>query len=239
MRARVSRYLDLANGPGVDDSVIDGYLADGLRSLTGDLLRDSRGPALLRLYSAPAELSAPDESEPELFNLPDDCRQLLGVQVRASSSDRWSRLPMARPDGRLSTQSGTSHLFGAVSALDGALCYSDADTEPGEIRIWPLSGPRKDLSYRFRYAGVIEFPALAAGSYVDPAATGSVTRWLPVECAEATEFYATALLAGEELENQTPIGHYGQLYGSTVAAILASGNPVRPQTGNIRVGRSR
>lgn len=239
MLAQVRRNLNDAEASQYSDPVLTDHLVAAAETVANDLADDPLGKRALRTYSTWTDLAA----NTEVYDLPADCLLLEGVEFRASETEpHYRNVPFLAPgEGGCGVRSGTAAIFG-----DGAACTSCSaplnwcdDVDNGSIRLWPASTGGSG-QYRFRYAAAPVFPSAAAGTFNDPAASGTPTRKIPDGYSWLVIYYATALAATEELENGTPIGTYGALYRGKKKEYVraAGGGAARPSRRFVNFTRS-
>ena len=139
-----------------------------------------------------------------IATLPDDCLSVEEVQVR----DRlgWRPIPYAAP----------------VRCIGGWMapeCWTN-DVEERKIR---LVNVRPGTEIRFRYLQEPVFPFDEGGTFRRPDAGDADTYPnIPEMCDSACEHFAAALMSGEELRDDAPIGYHGQQYSAMLAMVAKS-----------------
>lgn len=241
MTTRIQRYLADTDADHYSEATIlqAGYMKDAAAMLWEDILSSPRGRRGLRTYSDYTALTA----DTELYDLPDDCLLLDGIEVRwRDADDRPLEVPYQQPpQGEF--RNGTAALFGASgyagSGTPGGLRWYD-DCEPHQVRVWPCLSSISEQKYRFRYYAEPVFPSNTGGTFNDPTDSGTDTRHLPDEVAGAVEFLTAALASSEEVEHGRPVGAFGNLYRSRVQALTSSRmDRAAPRRKYIRTGRRR
>jgi hypothetical protein len=205
MIGQVKTYVRAAENLTWSANDYDKALREAARRMWRHIARNPGGE-VLRAFGATQ--TAPADG---VVVLPDDCLSLEEVQVPLGGA--WRPVPHAIP----------SH---GPFGLPVPECWTD-DVEERKIR---LVSVRAGTGFRFRYLQEPVFPFEDAGTFRSPdgAATATYPN-IPELCDSACEHYAAALMSGEELRDEAPIGYHGQQYSAMLAMIAKSraGRPVR------------
>lgn len=153
--------------------------------------------------------------------IPDDCLRIEEVFLiipNAPAGCEKVNLAYFQPDWM------DAHLPFVVVGPCGRIGWTDGD-ERGKIRV---CGVRTGDSVVFVYSQEPVFPFENNGTFRNPDAGETATYPnLPELADSACEHLAAALLLGEEVRDNTPIGYHGQQYSSFMSMIYRD-LPVRP-----------
>lgn len=136
--------------------------------------------------------------------LPDDCLLLEEVQLKDQLG--WRPIPYAVPER-------------GMAGWMAPECWTN-DVEERKFR---LVNVRAGASFRVRYLQEPVFPFDDDGTFRRPDAGDTDTYPnIPEMCDAACEHFAAALMSGEELRDDAPIGYHGQQYSAMLAMIAKS-----------------
>lgn len=234
------------------DAVIGAYLETGVAVLSAELAAHPTGRQALRVQGDPIDI----EADVAALALPADCLKLESVSLRTSPTDvYWLSMPRKAPPQGGGPRSGMAAMLGALCPQPyvETLCWWDGDT-PGEVAIWPTPTAVEEAAgwqIRLSYARAMAMPTADGGTLADPfhedPEEGEIpegegdlaeeTRWVPPLAPQAVEYYAAAMLGGEELEDGKPLGVFGRLYRSTFDLMAVSGTPAHRPAPWIKVRR--
>jgi len=253
MIAQVRRLVNDTEARTWADAVIGAYLETGTAVLSAELAAHPTGRRALRVQGDPIDI----EADVAALALPADCLKLETVSLRTAPGFDWVTMVRRPPPQVAGTRSGMGYLFGALcpSTVVGTLCWWDGDT-PDEIAVWPTPTEVEASAgwqMRLTYARALAMPTADAGTLENPfledeeeeegeegeeeGGEEEETRWVPELAPQAIEYYAAAMLGGEELEDGKPLGVFGRLYRSTFDLIAVSGAPTHRPAPWIKVMR--
>ena len=164
------------------------------------------GGSVLRAFSE--NMTVPDGG---VLELPADCLSLetvdyLGLMTR----NVFTPIPYAPPDDRIR---GPFRPFCSMPAWTN-------DQPDGRIRVM---GVKPGATVRFVYLQEPIFPSVGEGTFRRPdGGETDIYPNLPEMCDSACEHFAAALMSGEELRDDAPIGYHGQQYTSMLNMISKS-----------------
>ena len=236
MIARVRRYANDRQAVEFDDDEITDYLRDAATVLWDDLAADTRSARLLRKVSAVQDFTPLVTA----YALPEDCLQLLEVQVRHGNGERFIPVQFSdidrHPEGAL-VRSSHAYLAGVPMNGSGNMLWCRGESG-ASVTIWPELAVVNGEQFKFVYVHAPLFPESPELTFNNPAEDGTVTELLPERVCEATEYYAAALLGSEDVEADRPMGRWGQLYRKTVDDLTRRGPVVENKAARfIRPGR--
>ena len=153
--------------------------------------------------------------------IPDDCLRIEEVMLHIPNSPFGCgkvRLEYYEPDWPY------EHLPFVVVGPRGRIGWTEGE-ERGKIRVF---GARQGDTVSIQYSQEPVFPFDDSGTFRNPDAGETATYPnLPELADSACEHLAAALLLGEEVRDNTPIGYHGQQYSSYMSMIYRD-LPVRP-----------
>lgn len=210
MIAEVKKHVRAAENLTWTDDDCESALVDAARIMWRHVA-SSDGRRCLRTFSVASPLPAGG-----VMHLPSDCLRLeevihefpgvAGVNVRRP-------IKYARLDSR-----ETEVPWGRAVPWFESPAWSD-DMLEGEIRI---AGLRPGDGIVFQYIQEPVFPFAASGTLRNPgnSSEGDAYRSIPDLCDMAVEYLAAALMLGEEVKDEAPIGYNGQQYSSLLAMVF-------------------
>jgi hypothetical protein len=187
-------------------------LAEAARRMWRHIARSPSGSPVLRAYSD--DTSAPGDG---IVDLPADCIALESVDVLGIRAPTvYTPIPYAPPNDRAAVPPFASPFTPPA--------WTD-DTRDGQIRLLHV---RPGQSVRVMYLQEPVFPFEDAGTFRRPdAGTEDSYPNIPELCDAACEHFAAALMSGEELRDDAPIGYHGQQY-SSLLSMIARGRRAAP-----------
>lgn len=179
-------------------------------------IADNNARVVLRSFSAATAIG-----EHGLVAIPDDCLRIEEVFLvfqNAPAGCNRIKLCYFEPD------LDNAHLPWYTSVCPWPHGWTDDDVS-GKIRI---VGFKPGDTVMFQYSREPVFPFENNGTFRNPDAGETATYPnLPELADSACEHLAAALLLGEEVRDNTPIGYHGQQYSSYMSMIYRD-IPVRP-----------
>ncbi len=165
-----------------------------------------------------------------VVELPEDCMRVERVEMKCPGpDDLWHELKYLLPT-ELDEHAPRWpwHFF-----PHGAIGWGDTGTE-GTIQIL---GVHPGATIRVVYYQEPVFPFEDGGTFRRPDAGSSDTYpGIPELADAACEHFAAALMSGEEISDQNPIGYHGQQYTAMLNAIAKS-TAIRPSRSYVRRAR--
>lgn len=187
-------------------------------------IAQSPGAAVLRAFSA--DIAVPDGG---VVSLPSDCLHVEKVEAKGlwhNGSDVYVAIPYDVPDW---ARPYPTRYYPPCPSR----CHPrwTNDVQEGQIR---LMGVRTGSYVRIVYYQEPVFPFEPTGTFRNPDGEATATYPnIPELCDSACEHFAAALMSGEELRDEAPIGYHGQQYSALLSTIY-KGRAAVPQRRYVR-----
>ena len=205
MIAQLRTYVRAAENLTWSTDDYDMALREAARRMWRHIANSAVGFPVLRAFTAWS--TAPADG---VVDLPEDCISLEWVDVRRSAAVPGGPIPYAPPNDRIRP---------AAPAVFSTPAWTD-DIRDGRIRLMAV---RPGAEFRLAYLQEPVFPFEDAGTFRRPdAGTEDAYPNIPELCDAACEHFAAALMSGEELRDEAPIGYHGQQYSALLSMIFRS-----------------
>ena len=227
MRAKVRRYISDVRDEEYSIAAIDDALQDAADTLWNMFSAEENGRRFLRKISEDISLVADQQD----YDIPTDCMRIESVELKLLSTDEYFALPFSEGDSVAARFPRSSMNF------HSPLFWSDNADGIQQIRLHPTPAVSSGV-FRIKYTFKPVFPDADDDSFnlIDDE---DVDYPVIDGCDAAVEYLTAAMLAYEELDNNTPIGAFGQLFTAKFAELKGSAakGAVRPQRRYVRRAR--
>lgn len=205
MIERVKTHVRAAENLTWADADYESALVEAARRMWRHIAKNPGG-SVLRAFSE-------NKTVPEggVMELPADCLSLETVELFGCwIRDDFISIPFSPPDDKL---------HGPLRSFMTAPAWTN-DQPDGQIRVM---GVKSGATVRFTYLQEPIFPSSNDGTFRRPdGGETDIYPNLPEMCDSACEHFAAALMSGEELRDDAPIGYHGQQYSSLLNMISKS-----------------